>query len=165
MRFLIAVLVLGLSASFAEAQTWTEQGDAGDVWGTIDGGLGGTPIAGTPAQVTVGTGALTSIVGSVDTTVDDEADLYEIVITDVAAFSAVSTGSDTVLWLFDLAGIPILAQDDNPAGGLGSYLSDPSTFPGDRQCVRCGRCSDSRELSLRVSYGWRPCGCSRGCHN
>lgn len=113
---LLASLVLatlaGVFGAAASAQTWDETtnggGDAGELLGNI--------------QVVSGSGALTSITGNFPAQTDR--DLYYIRISNPAAFSAsTATGSvtnDTVLYLFNSAGVGI-AQNDDISGS--SFLS------------------------------------------
>lgn len=81
----------------AWAQTWNEQGDAGD-----------TPET---AQST-GSGTLTAIQGDLET---DGVDMYAIYITDSSSFSASTVGGatwDTQLFLFDSNGKGVVSEDD-----------------------------------------------------
>jgi len=111
----IATVALALSMQQSvQALTWAEVGDAGDLPGT--------------AQLTVGTNPLTAITGAIGTSTD--ADMYRIHISNPAAFSATTVGTvgtlgDTQLFLFDLAGMGVYANDDNvgtrstlPAGNI-----------------------------------------------
>ncbi len=100
-KCLALVFVLGLSSNSVLAATYVEVPDAGELPGT--------------AQTTMGVGALDAIVG-MTTDPSDYADMYQIFISNPAAFSA-STGNgsatfDTQLFLFDLAGLGVLANDD-----------------------------------------------------
>lgn len=98
----------------AQAQTWYEQGDAGDLPET--------------AQST-GSGALSDIQGTLDT---NDVDMYAIYITDPASFSASTVGGatwDTQLFLFDADGRGIVAEDDT--GGLQSTINNANNcIPG-----------------------------------
>jgi hypothetical protein len=132
---LVALVAGGVFAvSSVQGQTWVEAGDAGDA-----------PIG--SSQLTVGVGALTSITGGMDwVNQGDHVDAFQIKIVDVAAFFAstdpFSGGSfidnggnedNSRLFLFDLAGNLVFANDNAPAavgGSLESYISDPSTYPG-----------------------------------
>lgn len=128
-HILHAGLALALSAGAASAQVWGEVGDAPD-----------GPL---PFQDTVGIGALESITGSIDRGNGDHVDTYCIMIVDVAAFFAstkqslggfasTATGgnADTRLYLWDLDGNIVLANDDDSGSpdGLASTITDPSTF-------------------------------------
>lgn len=96
-------------AGMASAQVWNEDGDAGEA------GIGA-------AQVTVGAGALTEIRGFGDAF---NADVYQIRITDVEAFSASTIGGatyDTQLFLFAADGSGITENDD--ADGLQSLINN-----------------------------------------
>jgi len=133
MRKLLACASMLAFVAAASAGTWTETGDAGDA-----------PIG--SAQATSGAGALTAITGSMDWfNLGDHVDAYEIVVTDPAAFFASTDPSDggnfiddggseddSRLFLFDMSGNMVMANDDDPAGTMSfeSYISDPSTFPG-----------------------------------
>jgi PEP-CTERM motif len=131
-------LLIGAAVAFAApagATPWTESGDAGDLVGT--------------AQVTVGTGALTSIDGAIASYMSD---LYLIHIDDPTAFSASTVGGagfDTQLFLFDSTGVGVYANDDSsglqstlPAGNangptaVGDYLLGISSW--DRDPVNVG---------------------------
>lgn len=104
--YLTAAVVLAV-AGVASAQVWNESGDAGQ------DGIGA-------AQATVGAGALSAIVGSIDTDVD----LYQIRITDIAGFTASTIGGasfDTQLFLFAADGTGITENDDS--GGLQSLIN------------------------------------------
>ncbi len=92
----VAVAALMVSAG---AQTWTEQGDAGDL-----------PSS---AQTTVGVGALTQIDGNL--TSSDAVDMYLIKIVDPLNFSASTTGgsyTDLQFHLFQTDGTGLLNNDD-----------------------------------------------------
>ncbi|MHC5025093.1 MAG: hypothetical protein ACYTGG_14515 [Planctomycetota bacterium] len=127
MRMLAAsAMALGLAAA-AAGQDWTEIGDAAEF-----------PAA--CGQATAGTGALRTITGDTSTGVDDFVDAYVIEITDPAAFYATTSAAfdplaaavwDTRLFLFDLDGAGVLANDDVAGGGAQSFLSNPASFPGD----------------------------------
>lgn len=107
MRNLMAVGMVLAVAGAASAQVWVEVGDAGQ------DGIGA-------AQATVGSGTLSSIVGSIGSDVD----LYQIRITDIAGFSASTIGGatfDTQLFLFAADGSGITENDDS--GGLQSLIN------------------------------------------
>lgn len=101
--FLCAVgLVFGVVSS-ARALLWTEIGDAGQLIST--------------AQVTVGSGPLTEINGNISD--PNDVDLYEIFVSDPAAFSASMdwpSGTvdfvDAALFLFDAGGLGVAFNDD-----------------------------------------------------
>ncbi len=125
--FLTAVAAVGLMSSAALANPWFEQGDAGDF------------PAGT-YQVTQGFGPLTTIHGATNSATQDWVDSYCIKITDVQAFYATTNSAydsnamadwDTRLFLWDLQGNLIMANDDTPSpwSSLQSLLTDPSTYP------------------------------------
>jgi len=118
MRRLLTILAVLTLAAPALAQTWNEVGDAGQLPAT--------------AQMTSCSGALTQIVGALAAS---DVDMYCILISDVANFSATTTGgttADTQLFLFDLNGNGVTFNDDNPAGGLQSRIT--GTFvPGPDQ--------------------------------
>jgi len=75
-----------------------EIGDAGDLTGTAQG---------------TGAGVLTNITGNLGA---NDADMFLINITNPVAFSAYGAGGDTQLFLFDLAGMGVLGNDDAGAG-------------------------------------------------
>ncbi|HXG47923.1 MAG TPA: dockerin type I domain-containing protein, partial [Methylomirabilota bacterium] len=84
----------------------------------------------TNPQTTTGSGTLCSIAGTLGAS---DADLYVIEICDAANFLATTSNSyttfDTQLWLFQLNGAGVVANDDDPLGGLTSRIT--STFiPG-----------------------------------
>jgi MYXO-CTERM domain-containing protein len=98
MRTYLTAAVVLAAAGVASAQVWNESGDAGQ------DGVGA-------AQATVGSGALSSIVGTVGLDVD----LYQIRITDIAGFTASTVGGaafDTQLFLFAADGTGITENDD-----------------------------------------------------
>ena len=112
--------VAGLSAA-AAGQTWDETvnggGDAGDL-----------PAS---AQVCAGSGPLTVITG---TNGAADADVYAILITDPATFTASTLGVttwDTMLWLFDASGHGVTANDDHEGKSYQSKLTGQFVFsPG-----------------------------------
>ena len=103
-----------LLVSGAQAATWNEVAEAGELLST--------------ANVSIGTGSLTLINGSL---VDlgrgtDDVDLYKISIVDPNAFSVVTSATlsednDAQLFLFDTSGGLILANDD---GGSDTLLPE-----------------------------------------
>ncbi|MGE0480326.1 MAG: DVUA0089 family protein [Phycisphaerae bacterium] len=119
-------------AASANAGIWSEVGDAGDLPGT--------------AQTAVGAGSLDQIDGALA----GGADMYRICITSPSTFSADTNGGasfDTQLFLFDLNGVGVLANDDSgtlqarlPAGSFtlaaGEYYLAISGF--DRDPVDAG---------------------------
>lgn len=89
-----ACVMLGFASGAASAATWTEIGDAGETVPTH--------------QVPVGAGALTNIFGSLS----GDADIYCIHI-DGPFFSAIGSATfDSQLFLFDMSGVGIAANDD-----------------------------------------------------
>jgi hypothetical protein len=107
--WLSSIAIVALLAS-AGAQTWDETANGGSDTGDLPG----------TAQIVSGSGSLTAITGSISSSTD--VDMFQIIICDPAAFSATSTGFDTQLWLFDDQGNALWHNDDNPAGGLGSFI-------------------------------------------
>ena len=98
----LAISAMVATAAVASAQVWAEVGDAIDL---------------PPGQITAGIGPLLSITGTISTSLD--ADMYCIDIVAPAAFSATTSvpataGIDTQLFLFDMAGMPIAMNDDDP---------------------------------------------------
>jgi hypothetical protein len=101
------VLAMGC-ASGAHAIPWTEVGDAGELTAT--------------AQITMGSGALTSISGSIPSTSATDADMYRIHISVPGDFSATTVGTvgtpglqlqNSELFLFNAAGLGVYGRDDN----------------------------------------------------
>ena len=107
-----AGLALGVTSMALAGNTWHEDGDAGN-------GVNGD------AQAT-GTGPLAAIIGSTNGNVGDEVDAYCITVVDYQNFTAslsnAGTTFDTQIWLFDANGHLVSGNDDNPAGGLQSFL-------------------------------------------
>jgi hypothetical protein len=106
------VLSLILSGAAYADSIWTEIGDTGKLPGT--------------AQVTVGSGPLTTINGTLSMVGTDFADVYRIFITGGGTFSATTTGSgslDSSLFLFDANRFGVYANDD--VSGYGA----PGTLP------------------------------------
>jgi hypothetical protein len=135
MRGFRCIVIAGLAALLAgpaQAFHFVETHDAGDLPNT--------------AKKAVGEGVLESISGNL---ASRDIDLYKIVITDPASFSATSAGTtafDTQLWLFRLNGTGIATNDDTgldlfstlPAGNVlysgllaGEYLLGISAFNND----------------------------------
>ncbi len=114
----LALVAIAALAAPAHAQVWTETGDAGDIPAT--------------AQVTAGNGPLTEIDGNLAS--PNDADMYCIHVTDVAAFSAsllcvVIQGPN--LWLFDASGKGVAMNSFCQAsakGVNGAFLSGPGTY-------------------------------------
>ncbi len=113
-RLIWAFLTLTALVFGAQAQTWFEQGDAGNL-----------PES---AQST-GSGTITQIQGNLDV---NDVDMYAIYISDPSTFSASTVGGaswDTQLFLFDANGVGIVAEDDT--GGLQSTINNASgCIPG-----------------------------------
>jgi hypothetical protein len=107
MRGLIVLAIAGALSASAFAQ-WTEVGDAGELI----------------PQVVTGSGPLASISGG---WLASDTDLYAIVISDPAMFSATTVGgttADTQLFLFNSAGFGVVFNDDTGgAGGAQSTIS------------------------------------------
>ncbi len=116
-RTLWSFLAVGALMFSAQAQTWFEQGDAGDLPET--------------AQST-GSGALSDIQGTLDA---NDVDMYAIYISDPASFSATTSNGatwDTQLFLFDANGVGVVADDDG-GDGLQSLINNTNnciTSPG-----------------------------------
>ena len=92
---------MAMTTSLLRAQAYTEVGDAGQTLGTASN----TGIPNT---------TLTSISGTFSSSTD--ADLYAIRITSTSTFSATASsfaGVDTSLFLFNSAGVPVIANDDS----------------------------------------------------
>ncbi|MBT8484747.1 MAG: hypothetical protein HKO59_02905 [Phycisphaerales bacterium] len=82
------------------------------------------------AQDTTGAGVLSTIAGSLSP--GDGEDVFLIEIQDHLGFAATTmvtagaTEFDSQLWLFDMDGFGLLGNDDDPAGGVGSFIAAPS---------------------------------------
>ena len=88
-----------LTPSLALAQTWAETGDAGQL-----------PSS---AQIATGSGPLATITGNLG----GDVDMFLIDIDSPTTFTAACSGiTDSVLWLFDERGVPVLCNDDNASG-------------------------------------------------
>jgi hypothetical protein len=120
--FLTTSGLIACLALTANAQTYTETGDAGDIPET--------------AQAT-GAVSCQSPISQINGNLDaNDTDMYAICITDPANFTATTTGGatfDTQLWLFNGNGLGVTANDDNPAGGLqsritGTFVPAPGTY-------------------------------------
>lgn len=101
-RLILSAVLLSIFGAAHAQVTWAEVGDAPDL---------------IPGQATAGVGDLIGITGQLDT---DDVDLYAILVTDFASFSAstvnnVGTLPDTQLFLFDDAGLGVTHNDDAPA--------------------------------------------------
>lgn len=102
----ITALIAGANAQWDELVNGG--GDAGDLPGT--------------AQVVSGSGSLTTITGSNGVS---DVDMYQILITDIANFSATTVGGagfDTQLWLFDSSGSGVIHNDDAFGGTTQSTI-------------------------------------------
>lgn len=125
MKTLLTFALMGvfvLAASTALATVWNEVGDAGELPAT--------------AQVPAGTGPLDTILGTLLAGAPD-ADLYVIQVDDPTIFSATTCGVttwDTALWLFELDGMGVSFNDDDPGGcGLqstvtGAFMTGPGLY-------------------------------------
>lgn len=109
--------LLGLAASLAlacaaQAQVWTEIGDAPS----------GPPV---PGQITVGVGPLTTILGGLGASGD--VDMYCVRVTDPGAFGAIVAAApfDSQLFMFDLGGMGVNHNDDNIGLLSGLYSLGP----------------------------------------
>jgi hypothetical protein len=135
MKAILAILVIVMNINVAHADfIWTEVGDAGQL-----------PSS---AQVVSGPGALTAINGTMSGPFD--VDMFRIIIAAPMMFFATTTPGtlDTQLFLFDVSGLGIAANDDQnppttsllPAGNSlyaslvpGEYLLAISLFDNDPQ--------------------------------
>ena len=108
-KVLALTLAMGLAPG-AGAIPWTEVGDAGDLPAT--------------AQIPTGSGALTSISGSIPSTSATDADMYRLHISMPSTFSATTVGTNgaiglqlqnSQLFLFNAAGLGVYGRDDNPS--------------------------------------------------
>lgn len=113
---LIAVLFVTLSAALCRGALYFETGDAGRELGT--------------SQTAMGIGVLDGIIGNLDDNFD--VDLYSIMITDPAAFSAGTIDfpgffvPDPQLFLFDHFGRAVYMNDDDESGLNGSQSLLPA---------------------------------------
>jgi len=122
------LLVSSFFISTAQAATWSELGDAGELLGM--------------SQTPTGSGSLTSISGTISQ--DSDIDLYKIYISDPTSFSAIVSGGngfipefggdgwDSVIALFDQNGYGVYFGDDfidgNGQAGLpANHLYGPRT--------------------------------------
>jgi hypothetical protein len=110
-HFIFSIAILGVAGSMSWGSSiWTE-GDDGQ------GDAGGLPGS---ANITVGSGVLTGIIGSLSDQTEG-ADMYEIYISDPSTFSATTTGNgknpivNPALYLFNASGTGLFA-DDNISG-------------------------------------------------
>ncbi|MCH7639425.1 MAG: T9SS type A sorting domain-containing protein [Bacteroidetes bacterium] len=118
MRAILLLAALLMAASPVLAQNWDETEDGGGDAGDLPGS----------AQA-VGAGPYTSITGEIDSSSD--VDMYQIVITDAAAFSATACNAftaagtiDPAIQLFAADGSGIYENDDTEGGcGFGGLLS------------------------------------------
>lgn len=122
MKTLLVLALFGLIVvpSVVLADPWNESGDAPDL---------------PPGQETVGTGVLDQINGTIGA--GGDADLYCINIPTTSTFIATTCGGaniDTQLSLYDMAGVGITFDDDDPGGcGLqstitGVFIPGPGTY-------------------------------------
>ena len=115
-----AVALCSAGALFtAQAQTYTENPDAGESPGTASGTASPSSPAGS---------SLTTIAGVLSSSTD--ADVFVIQITNFANFSATTVGlslADTQLFLFTLSGMPLYTNDD--ANGMTLQSTLPSGHP------------------------------------
>ena len=111
------------SANSAMLALWAEDDDAGELLST--------------AQVVWGSGPLEGIIGEYG---DEDADMYQIYISDAAGFSAYAFAGvadapdDPALFLFNATGMGVYANDDHPDEWPNSYLppghTDSPEFAG-----------------------------------
>ena len=115
---MICALTAIFLGSYTSAATYTETGDAGQTPGDAQNtGPGGQPLS--------------AIFGSLFSGTD--ADVFVINITDPTNFSATTvngtTSIDTALFLFNMNGQAVYANDDDPGGmSLGSTLPTGNQF-------------------------------------
>ena len=131
-----------------EPGVWLEEGDAGDTSAT--------------AQVTVGSGSLTNIQGTIPDGWDNE--VYQIRVTDYAHFSATVTapeGGNSKLALFDANGMGVVYNDDMDDT---SFLSAIAYATGQRPVANgvfyLGICSQQKYFGSTVGVNavsiWSP---------
>ncbi len=161
---LTSALALGLTtAAFAGAGSWDEAVDGG-----ADAGDG--PFTGFQSIMNGG-GPVTTISGSMDWfNLGDHVDAYKITIKDAANFLVTTNpaggGSflgqdgfedDSRLFLFDLAGNLVMANDDSIAafgGSLESTLANPATWTANGGALNNapGTVVNGQDYVLAVSY-------------
>ncbi len=125
-KFAVPLAVATASLLFADissADTYTETGDAGDTLATAQ--VVSSTIPSTSLSSITGTTTLTNAIS--------DSDMFEIYISNPAAFSASTTAFavgannfDTQLMLFDASGNGVEANDDSPNGGSQSSLPSGS---------------------------------------
>lgn len=121
---LISTAALAAVPDRAATQVWNEVGDAGDLPAT--------------AQIPAGSGALTTITGSL--LPNGDADLFLIQIDDPLVFEATTcptTAVDTQLWLFATSGDGITFDDDDPGCGVLSTISGAHVLSAGRYYLGC----------------------------
>lgn len=114
-NFVLGMGLLFAAAATANAQVWSEVGDAGELAGT--------------AQVVAGSGPLSTILGNLG---ESDVDMYRININDPSLFLAQHTGTfnfDSQMWLFNLNGTGVAFNDDT--NGLRGQISAPAIAAGD----------------------------------
>ena len=105
------------------------------VWNEGDLGQGGATKFPAGANVTTGVGALTTICGDLSLGDSGAGDLYEIYING-SGFSATTSGHDSpaldnpALYLFDLSGNGLFANNDISGANTQAELSGLSLSPG-----------------------------------
>ncbi len=117
-RIMIVSLVLIFVVAGAHGQTWDE---------TTDGGGDAGELVSSSQGIT-SSGSLTTITGSIGVT--NDVDMYRIIVTTGASFSASTVGQadiDTQLSLVSATGMAVYLNDDS-TGVLGSKLPAGDTF-------------------------------------
>jgi hypothetical protein len=119
-HFIFSIAILGVTGSMSWGSSiWTE-GDDGQ------GDAGGLPGS---ANITVGSGVLTGIIGNLSDETEG-ADMYKIYISDPSTFSATTIGNgkspivNPALFLFNASGTGLFADDN--ISGANSQASIPA---------------------------------------
>jgi hypothetical protein len=126
---------------------WIEEGDAGDTLAT--------------AQVTLGSGSLTNIQGTIPDGWDNE--VYKIRVTDFAHFSAAVTapeGGNSKMALFDANGMGVVYNDDTDTSQLSAIDYATSRRPVANGVFYLGVCSQQKYFGSMVGVDsvsiWSP---------
>jgi hypothetical protein len=126
---------------------WIEEGDAGDTLAT--------------AQVTLGSGSLTNIQGTIPDGWDNE--VYKIQVTDFAHFSAAVTapeGGNSRMALFDANGMGVVYNDDTDTSQLSAIDYATSRRPVANGVFYLGVCSQQKYFGSMVGVDsvsiWSP---------
>jgi hypothetical protein len=126
----LALSTLGISTLMAGPCT-----PGPGVWNEGDSGQGDAGKLPANANITAGIGPLTTICGNISDTSGGAGDMYEIYITG-AGFSATTAGrganplDNPALYLFDINGNALFAENDISGSNTQAEISDVSLAPG-----------------------------------